>query len=78
MSPGHVGRRQVERTFAWLGRYRRLSKDYEANPRNRETWISVTMIHRLARNMIPTEFLDSLSVERSPSWADGDSRCGAN
>src|SRR5262249_42803929 len=29
----------VERTFAWLGRYRRLSKDYEANPKSSEAWI---------------------------------------
>ncbi len=26
------GRWVVERTFAWLGRYRRLSKDYEGTP----------------------------------------------
>jgi putative transposase len=39
----------VERTFAWLGRYRRLSKDYEENPRNSETWIYVAMIHRMIR-----------------------------
>jgi putative transposase len=39
----------VERTFAWLGRYRRLSKDYEANPHSSETWIYIAMIHRMAR-----------------------------
>jgi putative transposase len=33
----------VERTFGWLGRYRRLSKDYEANPRSSETWIYITI-----------------------------------
>jgi putative transposase len=43
-----------ERTFAWLGRYRRLSKDYEANPRSSEAWIYVAMIHRMARNMVRT------------------------
>ena len=42
----------VERTFAWLGRYRRLSKDYEANPRSSEAWIYVAMIHRMSRNMV--------------------------
>lgn len=42
----------VERTFAWLGRYRRLSKDYEANPRNSETWIDIAMIHRMARVLL--------------------------
>jgi putative transposase len=42
----------VERTFAWLGRYRRLSKDYEYHTRNSETMIYLAMIklmlHRLA------------------------------
>jgi putative transposase len=42
----------VERTFAWLGRYRRLSKDYETNPRSSEAWIYVAMIHRMSRNMV--------------------------
>jgi putative transposase len=42
----------VERTFAWLGRYRRLSKDYEYLTQTSETMIYVAMIrlmvHRLA------------------------------
>jgi putative transposase len=42
----------VERTFAWLGRYRRLSKDYEANPRSSEAWIYLAMIHRMNRHML--------------------------
>ena len=33
----------VERTFAWLGRYRRLSKDYEAFPATEEAWIHLAM-----------------------------------
>jgi putative transposase len=43
----------VERTFAWLGRYRRLSKDYEHNPRSSETWIYLAMIHRMSRKIVP-------------------------
>ena len=43
----------VERTFGWLGRYRRLSKDYEANPRSSEAWIYIAMIHRMARRSLP-------------------------
>jgi putative transposase len=43
----------VERTFAWLGRQRRLSKDYEVLPETEEAWIylamSRLMIVRLAR-----------------------------
>ena len=42
----------VERTFAWLGRYRRLSKDYEVLPATEESWIycamSCLMLARLA------------------------------
>src|SRR5262249_16441307 len=43
------GRWIVERTFGWLGRYRRLSKDYEHNPASSEAWIYLVMIHRMAR-----------------------------
>lgn len=43
----------VERTFAWLGRHRRLSKDYEALPATEEAWVylamSRLMMVRLAR-----------------------------
>jgi len=42
----------VERTFAWLGRYRRLSKDYEFLPTSSEAWIylasSSLILKRLA------------------------------
>jgi putative transposase len=44
----------VERTFAWLGRYRRLSKDYEATISSSRTWIYLAMIHRMARVSVPT------------------------
>ena len=37
----------VERTFAWRGRYRRLSKDYEYLPETAEAMIYVAMIHRM-------------------------------
>lgn len=33
----------VERTFAWLGRHRRLSKDDEVLPATEEAWISLAM-----------------------------------
>ncbi len=33
----------VERTFAWLGRYRRLSKDYEGLSATEEAWIHLAM-----------------------------------
>jgi putative transposase len=34
----------VERTFAWLGRNRRLSKDDEELPCTEEAWISLAVI----------------------------------
>jgi putative transposase len=43
----------VERTFAWLGRYRRLSKDYEKNTNSSEAWIYLAMIHRMSRALLP-------------------------
>ena len=41
----------VERTFAWLGRHRRLSKDYEARPDTSEAWIYVAMIDRMLERL---------------------------
>jgi putative transposase len=41
----------VERTFGWLGRYRRLSKDYEYHPTSSEAWIRVAMIHIMVRRL---------------------------
>jgi putative transposase len=41
----------VERTFAWLGRNRRLSKDYELHPETSETWIYLAMTALLARRL---------------------------
>ena len=41
----------VERTFAWLGRYRRLSKDYEGLPETSETWIRIAMIDRMLHRL---------------------------
>ncbi len=41
----------VERTFAWFGKYRRLSKDYEYHPRSSETMLHLAMIHLMARRL---------------------------
>lgn len=39
----------VERTFAWLGKCRRLSKDYEQKTQHSETWIPLAMIQLMLR-----------------------------
>ena len=43
----------VERTFGWLGRYRRLSKDYERQPSSSETLIRLAMINLMAHRLAP-------------------------
>lgn len=39
----------VERTFAWLGRYRRNSRDYELYTHSSEAMLGVSSIHRMLR-----------------------------
>ena len=39
----------VERTFAWLGWYRRFSKDCEINPRSVEAFLALAAAHILIR-----------------------------
>ena len=41
----------VERTFAWIGRCRRHSKDYERNPETSENMIYITMIALMAKRL---------------------------
>jgi len=41
----------VERTFAWLGKYRRLSKDYEYLPQTSESFIMLAMSHLMLRRL---------------------------
>lgn len=43
----------VERTFGWLGRSRRLSKDCERRVQTGETMIKVAMIRFLLRRLVP-------------------------
>ena len=39
----------VERTFGWLGRYRRLSRDFEHRPESSEAMVYAASIHRMLR-----------------------------
>ena len=43
----------VERTFAWLGQYRRLSKDYEVSPQTSEALIYMAMTRLMLKRLHP-------------------------
>ncbi len=43
----------VERTFAWLGRWRRLSRDYEYKTASSEAWIQISAIGMMLRRLRP-------------------------
>lgn len=68
--PGAIGfeeqpwRWVVERTFGWFNRYRRLSKDYETNPRSSEAWVYIAMIHRMSRFLLPKRDKDYFLLRR--------------
>jgi putative transposase len=41
----------VERTFGWLGRSRRLSKDYEGLCETVEAWVLIAMIYLMTKRL---------------------------
>ena len=43
----------VERTFAWLGRWRRLNRDYEHRTKSSEAMIYIASIGRMLRRLAP-------------------------
>jgi putative transposase len=43
----------VERTFAWLGRYRQLSKEYVEDPGSSEALVHLAMIHLMVHRLEP-------------------------
>lgn len=48
----------VERTLAWLTRYRRLSKDYENRYEYSESWVYLASISRMLRKLYPNKSLE--------------------
>ena len=45
----------VERTFAWLGKCRRLSKDREKSVRSSEAFVKLAMIHLMLNRLEPKD-----------------------
>ena len=43
----------VERTLSWLGKFRRLSKDYEFSPQSSESMVYLAMINVMLRRLRP-------------------------
>jgi putative transposase len=42
----------VERTLAWIGRYRRMSKEYDYLPESSEAWIYAAMSRLMLKRLI--------------------------
>jgi putative transposase len=49
----------VERTFAWIGRYRRNSRNYEWHTYSSESMIGISSIHRMLRLLKPNMIKES-------------------
>jgi putative transposase len=49
----------VERTFGWLGRYRRLSKDYEGLTESSQAFIYAAMIRVMSKRLAKIEPLEN-------------------
>lgn len=44
----------VERTIAWIGRNRRMAKDFEEKEETTEAWMYLAMIRLMLRRLCPT------------------------
>jgi putative transposase len=62
----------VERTFAWLGRYRRNSKDYEKRTDSSESMILLSSISLMLRRMKPPAQKSAPFRYPRPTKADGE------
>jgi transposase len=52
----------IERTFAWLGRNRRLAKDFEATIASSEAWLYLASVQLLARRLAKPQPLDACAT----------------
>ena len=61
----------VERTFAWLGRCRRLSKDREKSVLSSESFIKLAMIQLMLHRLEPDETDAEFHTEKRPDHTYG-------
>ena len=54
----------VERSYAWMGWNRRLSKDYERTTSSSEAWCQVSMIHLMVRRLAPAKGVPAFKYHR--------------
>jgi len=59
----------VERTFAWLGRYRALSKDYEKLTETSAAVVQVSAVHHMLRRLKPKRCRDRFHYKRPQNRA---------
>lgn len=59
----------VERSFAWLGRYRRNSRDYEWHPHSSEAMLRLGSIHRMLRILRPNQLRPPIPFKYRESQA---------
>jgi putative transposase len=59
----------VERTFAWMGYNRRLSKDYERTTSSSEAWCQISMIHLMVRRLSPSKGVPPFKYRSTASEA---------
>ena len=57
----------VERTYAWMGWNRRLSKDYERTTSSSEAWCQISMIHLMVRRLSPSKGIPEFRYRKSRS-----------
>lgn len=54
----------VERSFAWMGWNRRLSKDYERTTSSSVAWCQISMIHLMLRRLQPAKGVPPFKYKR--------------
>lgn len=56
----------VERTIAWIGRNRRMSRDYEFLPATSEVWVYLSMVRLMLKRLVHAEVQPPFHYRRVP------------